>query len=290
MLKFGLSIAFSDIDHYCPLAQAAEESGFHAVTLADHLIYPQTFSLPYPYTPDGVPRFGETDLFPDPWIAISAMAALTQRLNFYTNVFVLPTRNPAHVAKTLGTVGAFFPGRFALGIGMGWMPEEFALAGESFAARGRRADEMLLVIEKLWSGEMVSHKGEFYQFEPVRMLPAPTQRVPVYVGGFSTPALRRAARHDGWIADLHTLAELEALCVTVDEYRAEAGRLDQPFEKLAFGCIDAVGADGFRAMEDMGITVATTMPALVYGLGFDATLEQKIDAMKRFADEVIGKM
>jgi probable F420-dependent oxidoreductase len=289
-MKFGLSIAFSATEDYAALAQAGEANGFDAVSLADHLIYPKTFSVPYPYTDDGVPRFSETDPFPDPWIAITAMAAVTTTLNFYTNVFVLPNRNPVHVAKTLGTASLFSQGRIGLGIGMGWMPEEFAAAGEDFGRRGKRADEMIEVMKKLWSGEMVEHHGEFYDFDPIRMLPAPAQPIPIYVGGFSKPALRRAARNDGWIADLHTLAELEALLVQLADHRREAGTLDQPFKIMSFGCMDAWDAEGYRAMQSLGVTIATTMPWVLYGESMTAPLDKKIDGIKRFADDVIARL
>lgn len=287
-MKFGLSIAFSEPEDYSALAQAAEANGFDAVSLADHLIYPKAFSVPYPYTPDGVPRFSEMDHFPDPWIAITAMAAVTSTLNFYTNVFVLPTRNPVHVAKILATSSVFCQGRIGLGIGMGWMPEEFAAGGEDFKRRGKRADEMIEVMKKLWTGDMVEHQGEFYQFEPVRMLPTPKAYIPVYVGGFSKPALRRAAHNDGWIADLHTLAELEALIDQLAVHRQDAGSLDKDFQIMSFGCLDAIGAEGYKAMQSLGVTTATTMPWVLYGESMTTTLAKKTDAIKRFADEVIG--
>lgn len=289
-LKLGLALAFNKPEEYAQLAQAAEQNGFSAVTLADHLIYPQQFSVPYPYTEDGVPRFGEMDPFPDPWIAVAGMAAVTRTLEFYTSVFVLPSRNPTHVAKTLATAAVFSNNRVTLGVGMGWMPEEFAISGESFARRGKRADEMLDVIQALWSGEQVEYHGEFYDFEPVRMLPAPSKKIPIWVGGFSEPAMKRAAKHDGWIADSHTLDELELLCKKVDHYRELNGTLDKPFSKASFACMDARGVEGFRRMEAMGISMVSTMPWLAYGEGFNIPLERKLDAIKRFADDIIAKL
>lgn len=289
-MRFGLSIAFIAPEEYAPLAKAAEAAGFYAASLSDHLIYPKTLSKPYPYTEDGVPRFTETDNFPDPWIAVAAMAAVTTTLRFYTNVFVLPMRNPFHVAKTLASVSCFSNGRVALGIGMGWMPEEFACAGEAFEKRGARADEMLSVMKALWTGDMVEHHGRFYDFPPVRMRPMPVKPIPIYVGGFSEPALRRAARADGWISDLHTVAELKALSAKVDAYRADLGFAAKPYEKLSFGCMDAYDLDGFRRMADAGTTVCTTMPWVYEGHAMNAPLADKIEGIKRFGEKIVQPM
>lgn len=289
-MQFGLTLAFSDPADYCPIAEAAEANGYWGITLPDHLIYPRELSVPYPYTDDGVPRFSDDDPFPDPWIAIAAMAQATTTLRFTTNVFVLPARNPFHVAKILATAAVFSGNRVALGAGMGWMPEEFAVAEQPFERRGRRADEMIAVMKKLWSGDYVEHHGEFYDFAPAKMRPAPTGPIPIYIGGFSKPALRRAARNDGWIADLHTLTELEALIGQLDGHRREQGSADRPFEIMAFGCVDAYTLDGFRRMRDLGVTICTTMPAAIYGLSPKAPVGDKIDAMKRFADEIIARL
>jgi len=102
--------------------------------------------------------------------------------------------------------------------------------------------------------------------------------------------LRRAARNDGWISDLHTLKELEALIKEVRGYRAEAGKANEPFRILGFGCSDAWGPDGFRAMRDIGLDVVSTMPGAFYGVDMKAPVAQKIDAIKRFADDVIAKI
>lgn len=289
-MQFGISIAFTDPADYTLLAQAAEDCGFSAVTLPDHLIYPRQMSVPYPYTPDGVPRFTPQDPFLDPWLGAVAMAAVTKRLWFYTSVYVLPARNPVHVAKQLASAACLSGDRVALGVGVGWMPEEFSCAGQPFVARGRRTDEMLEVLQKLWSGDWVEHHGEFYDFDQLCMSPVPARPIPVYVGGFSEAAMRRAARHDGWIADLHSLAELESLIARMQGFRREIGREQLPFRVLGFGCTDVRDASGFRAMRDMGVDVVSTMPWAMYGVGLQAPVEEKIRGLQRFADEVIARL
>lgn len=288
MLEFGLSISFCAPSDYQALAQAADEAGFTYATLSDHLIYPKTLSKPYPYTDDGVPRFSETDDFPDPWIAVASMAAVTQKLKFYTNVYVLPARNPVHVAKILATAAVMSDYRLALGIGMGWMPEEFAAGEQPFARRGKRADEMIEVMRKLWTGEMVEHKGEFYDLPGVRMHPYPEQHIPIYVGGFSEPAMRRAARNDGWIADLHTKQELVDLMNKAKKYRVEAGGSLDDFKILSFGPMDAFGVDDYKMLAEEGLSTLTTMPWM-FSAGPEATLEQKVDSIKKFGEETISQ-
>jgi probable F420-dependent oxidoreductase len=282
-MKYGLTIAFVDPAEYCPLAKAAEERGFSWVTLSDHLIYPQKLSVPYPYTPDGVPRFSDTDPFPDPWTTVTAMAQHTSTLQFYTNVYVLPMRNAFHAAKLLASASVFSGGRIALGVGMGWMPEEFAAAGQPFKQRGKHADEMLAVMKKLWSGEWVEHHGDFYDFAPVRMMPKPAKPIPVFVGGFSEPAMRRAAKHDGWISDLHTSAELKALMAKVFSYRQEAGLSLKDYQVMCFNPIDALTPDQHAELGEAGVTTIATAPWALQAMSGPVSLAEKIKSLDGFA-------
>lgn len=286
-MRYGLSLSFTDPSEYLELAKAGEECGFSWITLSDHLIYPGKFSVPYPYTEDGVPRFSDTDPFPDPWIAIASMAAVTRKIGFYTNVFVLPVRNPFHVAKTLGTLSLFSQGRVALGIGMGWMPEEFAVAEQPFRQRGKRADEMIDVMKKLWSGDWVDHQGEFYRFDPLRMMPAPEHSLPIFVGGFSEPALRRAANNDGWISDLHSSDELMQLIQKLNGYRAHAGTLDKPFEILCFNPTDALTSESHQRLAEAGVGTITTAPWALQAMNGPVSLKEKLKLMEVFASTFI---
>ena len=288
-MKFVVATAFSDPRHYCELARSADACGYDALAVSDHVVHPQRIETPYPYTEDGVPRFRPDTPWPDPWVAIGAMAAVTERLRFLTNIYVLPLRNPFVVAKAVGTAAVLSGDRVALGVGVGGMREEFTLLEQPFAKRGRRAEEMVEVLRKLWTGHMVEHHGAFYDFEPVAMLPAPARPIPVYVGGVSEVALRRAARlADGWISELHSAAELAELVAKLRRYREEAGRADEPFS--VFGAArDAFGLDGYRRLRDLGVTHVLTLP-WVFSHGVEASLDQKCDGLRRFADEVNAKL
>lgn len=289
LVEFVVSLAFSDPRHLVALARAAEAAGFAAVALSDHVVHPAEIATPYPYTPDGAPRWAPFTPWPDPWVTIGALAADTGRLRFVTSVFVLPLRSPFLAAKAVATAAVLSEGRVALGVGAGWMREEFELMGQPFAARGRRLDEMIAVLRKLWGGGMVSHEGEFYRFAPLEMSPVPPGPIPVLVGGLSEPALRRAARvGDGWISDLHTTAEIAAVVKRLRALRAESPRAGEPFQVLA-SVKDAFDRDGYRRVADAGATQLLTMPWVFYG-GFTDDLARKVDGIRRFGDEVIGPL
>ena len=288
-MKFVIAAAYTEPRDLLALAARADGCGWEAIAVSDHVVHPENPKTPYPYTADGSRRWPAFTPWPDPWVAIGAMAAVTKRLRFLTNVFVLPMRNPFLVAKAVGTAAVMSENRVALGVGVGWMRDEFELLGQDFGNRGRRTDEMIAVMRKLWSGRMVEHRGEFYAFEPLEMSPAPTQPIPIYFGGVSEPALRRAARlGDGWISDIHSVEELRALTAKLAGYRAEAGRAGTPWSVIA-AATDAFGVDGYKRLEDAGVTHLLTMPWFFYG-GPEIPLERKLDSVARFADDVIAKM
>ncbi|MDG2334903.1 MAG: TIGR03619 family F420-dependent LLM class oxidoreductase [Myxococcota bacterium] len=288
-MKFGISVAFSDASHLGAMAQAAEAAGFERVTVSDHVIQPEKLATPYPYTEDGLPRWPPFTDWPDPWVVIGAMSALTRRIRFFTSVYVLGMRNPFLVAKTVGTAAVMSGDRVELGIGAGWMREEFELLGQTFDGRGQRIDEMIDVLRLIWGGGFVEHHGEHYDFSRLEMSPVPRSPIPIYVGGFSPPALRRAAtRGDGWISDLHSTAELAELIPRVLAIRSQGERAEEPFEVLVT-CNDAYDLDGYKRVADLGATHLTTMPWLFYGANPEI-LQEKIDGIARFGDEIIGPM
>jgi probable F420-dependent oxidoreductase len=287
-LKFCVSLAFGDPRESLELARCAEAAGFDSVAVSDHMVHPERLKSPYPYTEDGQPRWEIGAHWPDPWVNVAAMAAVTEHLRFYTSIFVLPMRNPFAVAKSVATASAIAQGRVSLGIGMGWMREEFEVMEQSFEGRGRRADEMVEVMRALWSGGMVEHHGEFYDFDRLQMDPTPHEPVPILVGGVAEPALRRAARiGDGWISDMHSVAELADLVRRIGAYREEFGRAELPFEVYG-AATDAFDADGYRRMEEAGVTHILTMPWAFY-TGPSERLEDKCEGIRRFGEDVVDK-
>ncbi|MDJ0866353.1 MAG: LLM class F420-dependent oxidoreductase [Myxococcota bacterium] len=288
-MKFMTALSFSEPHHYTELARTADVHGYDYLGLSDHVFFPERLESQYPYTGSGTPEFQHGTPWPDPWVAIGAMAAVTERVRFVTNVFQLPLRHPLLVAKAVGTAAYLSRDRVALGAGIGWMREEFDVLGADFRTRGRRCDEAIEILRRAWSGEMVGYQGAHYAFEPLVMQPAPEQPVPIFIGGISEPALRRAARlGDGWISALHSFEELRELIGRLRELRAEAGRAAEPFEVIV-ACSDAYGIDGYRRLEEIGATVVQTVPWRMYG-GDPESLEDKAAGLERFANDVIAKL
>ena len=287
-VRFSIATAYIAPDELTAIARAADERGFHAMTVADHVVNLAELDTKYPYTADGQRRWKPFTPWVDPWVTIGALGAVTERLRFFTNIYVLPMRDPFTVAKMVATASALTGGRVGIGVGMGWCAEEFDLLGEDFAGRGRRADEMLELLAKLWTGEWTEHSGEFYEVPRLEMTPAPPAPVPVYVGGMSAPALRRAARHDGWISDLISIAEAAEFRQRIEDERERLGRTDAPFSMIT-SLNDAITLDDYHRAFDAGITDVLTMPWAFYG-GFGLDLQGKLDGLHRFADDVLDRL
>lgn len=287
-MRVSIATAYIAPDELVPLARAADERGYHAMALSDHVVNLEELATPYPYTDDGERRWAPFTPWVDPWVTIGALGAVTERLRFFTNVFVLPMRDPFTVAKAVATASSLSGGRVALGVGMGWCEEEFDLLGEAFRRRGARADEMLALFAALWGEGWTEHHGEFYDVPRLEMTPTPPGPVPVYVGGLSEAALRRAARHDGWISDLISTEAARSFRRRIDDERDRLGRGDVDFSMIA-SLDDAVTVDDHRRAEEAGVTDLLTMPWVFYG-GFDQPLQGKIDGLHRFADDILARL
>lgn len=288
-MKFSIPVAFLNPLELPAIARAAEEAGFHALAVSDHVVHPADIESKYPYTADGGRHWNEATPWPDPWVTIGALAAVTTTLRFFTNVYILPARNPFLVAKAVGTAAVLSSNRVALGIGVGWMKEEFDLLGQSFDGRGRRTDEAIEILRLLWSGRTIEFRGECFSIPPTSMSPVPSAPIPIYGGGLSKPAFRRAARLlDGWIAVIHSTEELRGMVAELHRLRSEAGRSELPFEVIGTAT-DAFDVDGYRRLEGVGITGVFALPWRLYRVEKES-LAVRCDALRRFGDEVIRRM
>ena len=283
-MRFSISTAFQPVDHLLPLARAADELGYHSMAVPDHVVDLEELATPYPYTPDGARRWDSSADWPDPWVLIGSLAAVTTRLRFFTSVYVPAIRSPFQVAKSVGTAAVLSGNRVALGVGIGWCREEFELLGQDFSTRGRRTDEALALMAALWTPGWTEFDGEFYSAPRLVMEPTPTGPIPVLVGGLSEVAFRRAARHDGWVGDIYPVDEAIALAGRLADVRRESGA-EGDFTVVA-ALSDAFLPEHFARAEAGGVTDCWTMPWAYYH-GLDATLEQKVDALERFAREVL---
>lgn len=282
-MKFYVSIAFLNTAEAIEIAKAADELGYEGVGIPDHVVNLETLETPYPYTKNGERRWQPFTDWPDPWVLVGALALVTKRLKFVNTVYIPAMRNPYSAAKAIGTAAVLASGRVELGIGVGWCREEFELMGEQFAARGKRTDEMIALMRELWQPGWSEFDGQFYTTPRLEMQPTPPP-IPVYVGGLSNIALRRAARYDGWIGDfIKTDAALERV-VRLRELRAEKGLTMDDFTVLT-PLIDAYTKEHYQRAEEGGITGIITMPWVFYA-GPTASLSEKIDGMRRFRDDL----
>jgi probable F420-dependent oxidoreductase len=285
-MKFWQSLTWIETDQLVEAARFAEEVGFDGVMLADHGVFPREIRSAYPYASDGSPPMNPDAHYPDCWATLGALAAATKQLRFSIAIYVLPLRNVFEVARATGTIAILSGNRFALGAGVGWMKEEFDVYGVDFKTRGRRTDEMIEVLRKLWRGGMVEHRGRHFEFPALQIAPAPSQTVPIWWGGASEAALRRTARLcDGWIGAGNLPDEVPPILSRLAALRAEAGRSQLPFETVV-GLKTPPDVDTFKGLGDQGMTTGLAYP-FKFALGDRSTLDAKKRLMEDFAEKII---
>lgn len=282
-MKFYIGTGFIDTREIVEIAKAADDLGYEGMGIPDHIVNLETLSTPYPYTKDGQRRWQPFTHWPDPWVLVGALAQATTRLRFVTTVYIPAMRDPYAAAKAIGTAAYLAGGRVELGVGVGWCSDEFDLVGQRFDARGRRTDEMLQLMRELWAPGWTEFAGEFYTTPRLEMEPSPGH-IPIYVGGLSDLALRRAARNDGWIGDLISTDRAIAGITRIRELRTEAGLSMDGFTVLT-PLTDAFTVEHYERAAAGGITHILTMPWMFY-TGPQATLAEKIDGMKRFRKDL----
>ncbi len=279
----------TDPTYYIPLAQAAEAAGYHAMTIADSVAYPFESDSRYPYTPDGSREFLDGKSFIEAFVLAGALSAVTSTLRFNFFVLKLPIRPPALVAKQAGSLAALFGNRLGLGVGTSPWPEDYELMDVPFARRGKRMDECIEIIRGLTTGEYFEFHGEFYDIPKTKMTPAPTEPIPILIGGHADAALKRAARNDGWMHGGGDAEELDRLLKQLRQFREDEGRTG-PFEIHVISA-DAYTPDGIKRLEDKGVTDVIVGFRMPYITGPDAeSLDTKIRHLEKFAEKVIAKL
>jgi len=227
-MKFGLRYCntsrYVDPKEAVALAQAGEAAGFESLWTVEHTVVPAGYGSAYPYAPSGKMAGGHDDIpLPDPLIWMAYVAAATKRIKLATGILILPQHNPVIVAKQVATLDHLSGGRVLLGIGVGWLKEEFDILGASFPDRGSRTDEYVAAMRELWAAERPSFKGRYVNFAGAYCRPQPVNKaVPIIVGGHSKAAAERAGRlGDGFFPARGAPADLIAI---VREAARKAGR------------------------------------------------------------------
>ena len=290
-------------EHLVRFGQQAEALGFETIWTSDHIVVPTAVRSPYPYHPTGQMPFIPTEPYLEPLIVMTYLAASTQRIRLGTSVLILPYRNPIFTAKALATLDVLSRGRITLGVGVGWMEEEFkALGLETYARRGAYSDECIRIFRTLWTEDNPAFQGEFHQFADIKCEPKPVQvgGIPIWVGGHTPQAIRRAARlGNGWQpivqrppADLPP-DELRQNIAALREIAEASGRdpqsisialgasvqfTDQASTGMFSGSPEQI-AEGMRRYQDVGVQD--------FRLDFPtASPDGMLQAMERFAAEV----
>ena len=272
-MKLGLAFAntgpFAEADGVVEMAVAAEQAGIESLWTVEHVIWPSSYDSEYPYSPTGKMPGDKTSPIPDPLVWLSFAAAHTTTLRLGTGIVILPERNPLVFAKEVATLDRLSKGRLQLGIGVGWLEEEFDALGISWARRGARTDEYVHAMRALWASDDASYDGEFVSFENVSSNPKPdTGSVPIVIGGHSVAAAKRAGRlGDGFFPGKGSIAELTEMIDIVHQSAAEHDRDPDAIEITAahpglFGG-DPVGA----AQELASIGVSRTIAPAFMLLG-----------------------
>lgn len=290
-MKHVFYCSFVPTEEYIGLARHAESFGFEGISLTDHVVIPSDLTSRYPYSDSGQTHWDVSADWPDLISLTSAIMASTEKIQVTSSVLILPLRHPILVAKALATMDRISPGRLSVGVGVGWMREEFAALGQDFGSRGRRTDEAIEVMRRVWSSSPSEFHGEYFDFDSVISRPTPRSRIPIYIGGGSQAAVERAARlGDGFIPPADA-TPLSAWVTRVEQARALAGRESHPFSIIASGMRVRL-PDELRQLRASGVATVRVDPLSAYAerLGVAAnelSRQERLDAVAWFAESVI---
>lgn len=263
------------------IAQAAEAGGIEAIWTVEHVVVPSGYQSPYPYDKSGKMAGGAEDFdLPDPLIWLAYVAARTDRIKLATGILIVPQRNPVITAKELATLDHLSGGRMVLGVGAGWLAEEFDALGVPFHDRGRRLDEYVAVMRALWTEDKASFDGEFFSFTDCISRPRPVNgTIPVVVGGDSKAAARRAGRlGDAYFPGSSSIDKLREQFDLMTEAAVEAGRDPDSIQRIA-GALGAPGPqldERIEQLAELGVTQAM-LPAF------------PPDSLREIAEDLTGR-
>ena len=285
-MKFGIIFANAGprarAEDAVAMARDAEAAGFESIWTVEHVVVPAGYESEYPYSADGRMPGGEDVDIPDPLVWLSWVGAVTTTLKLATGILILPQRNPVVLAKELATLDLLSGGRVMLGVGVGWLREEFDAIGVPFEERAARTDEYVEALRVLWRDSEPTFRGRFVDFERAKSHPKPAQAdgVPIVVGGHTKAAARRAGRlGDGFFPGRATTDDLVPLLDEMRRAAKDAGRDPDLIEVTAGGAMDL---DGVKQFAEMGVERIVVPP-----FGWDA------EALKtffgQFHDNVISK-
>jgi probable F420-dependent oxidoreductase len=290
-VKFGVAFAnigpYVDPERACELARAAEAAGFESIWTADHIVVTAGYRSTYPYDPSGRLPSGEDAPFPESLIWLAYVARATSTIRLATGILILPERNPVVLAKELATLDHLSSGRVTLGVGIGWLKEEFEAIGVPYERRGERLEESVGAMRALWTQECASFEGATVRFRDVYLRPQPPAgAIPVHIGGHTDVAARRAGRiGDGFFPFGVERDRLPGLLATLRAAAEEAGRDPTSLEVTvaSFATADAAAARADIAeLTELGATRVVVPAALFPG--------DPAEALARYRDDVIRRL
>ena len=282
-MKLGLipiNIGIANLEQMVGVAQQAEKLGYESVWTFEHVIVPEDYSSKYPYHPSGKMGAAPDTPFVDPLIALTAVAGATSTLRLGTGVNILSQVNPLYMAKQAASLDYLSNGRFMLGVGIGWLREEFAALGVPFERRGARFDDYIVAMKKIWSGEEFSHHSDFINWEGFKSYPVPVQKpLPVIIGGAKGKIYERIARHgDGWFAPIGDPVELASALGSLRE-ACDANNRD--FAEIEITCMWP-GIGGIEAVQALAEVGVSRLVVPVMGL------PNPLEAMQKISEEIIN--
>lgn len=283
-MKFGLipvNIGMTDPNMIIGMAQQVEALGYESVWTFEHVIVPVDYNSKYPYNKSGNMGAAPETPFIDPLIALTAIATHTKTLRLGTGVNILSQTNPLLFAKQVASLDTLSNGRLMLGVGIGWLQEEFVAMGVPFEKRGARFDDYVAAMRKVWSGDVVEHQSEFLNWTNFKSYPTPVQSpLPIIMGGNKGKIYERVARDgQGWFVPGSDLEEIKGMLAKLKETCDSVGR---DFSEIEITVMwpGMGGADAVGALEALGVHRAV-VPLQALGAN-------PAEGMQKLAEEVIS--